>query len=152
MSKKIDYRYKACGLDNVIIVDMPVVEDDSGEMVIGIPNIKGLHMVLAHCIIVQPSALRGADIRFLRTEIGMTQAQLAEILHKDTQSVGRWERGECPVDQTAEILIRKLVTEKLQLETRLTVEELSKFSFQASEATCIEIDGSRPGDYKPIAA
>jgi len=80
MSNSVDYHYRACGLDNVMIMSLPVESDDAGEIVIRIPNIKGLHRVLAHCLIVQPNALKGKELRFLRTEIGMTQAQLANLL------------------------------------------------------------------------
>ncbi|MBL4596647.1 MAG: helix-turn-helix domain-containing protein [Robiginitomaculum sp.] len=152
MSNSVDYHYRACGLDNVMIMSLPVESDDAGEIVIRIPNIKGLHRVLAHCLIVQPNALKGKELRFLRTEIGMTQAQLADVIRKDPQSIGRWERAEHPIDQTAEVLIRQLVSEKLGLETSLTIEDLSKFSIQSSTSQRIEIDGSGPAQYRPVAA
>jgi transcriptional regulator with XRE-family HTH domain len=59
--------------------------------------------------------MTGPELRFIRTEMGMTQAELAKVVHHDAQSVGRWERNEFPIDQTAEALIRLLAIEKLEL-------------------------------------
>ncbi|MCF6293694.1 MAG: helix-turn-helix domain-containing protein [Robiginitomaculum sp.] len=152
MNKKIDYHYKACGLDNVVIVDMPVVSDDSGEGIVRISNIKGLHRLLSYCLVTQEMALRGKEIRFLRTEMGLTQAQMAEILRKDTQTVGRWERGECLVDQTADILIRQLVVEKLAFETEFQVEDFSRWSIPVSNYPKISINGANSEKYELAVA
>lgn len=89
-----DYRYTECGLDNVIVHEMNVIVDDAGDEVYCVPNIMLLHKVIAHCIITRSHGIRPEELRFLRTEIGLTQAELAQIVKKDHQTIGRWERGE----------------------------------------------------------
>jgi|SRR5208337_3886222 len=146
----MDYKYTECGLDNVVIKNMPSVVDDAGEEVYEIRNVVGLHRVIAACIIRHPHGISPKELRFLRTEMGMTQAELAEIVKKDHQTVGRWERGEKPIDQNAEALIRLLAAEKLDLPREGTVEDLAKRCVPTAEVQVITIDGEDPRNYRPL--
>jgi len=146
----MDYQYTECGLDNVMIENMQVVVDDTGEEVYEIANILGLHKVIAACIIRHPHGISPKELRFLRTEMGMTQAELAEIVKKDHQTVGRWERGEKPIDQNAELLIRLLAAERLELPQHDTIEELAGRCVPAAEMQIITIDGGDPRNYRPV--
>ena len=117
------YRYTECGLENVIIEGLDVVTDDAGEEVYCIENIHGLHRAIASSIVAHSSGISPEELRFLRTEMGMTQAELAQVVHREHQTVGRWERGEKAIDPTSEAFIRKLAIEKLGLEVTLSVED-----------------------------
>ena len=151
MTRIIDYRYDECGLDNVILKDFRIVTDDAGEEVVMIPNIGLLHRVLARAVASKESGLQPKEIRFLRTELGMTQAELAAIVGRDTQTIGRWERGESPVEQTAEMVIRKHVLEHAEGDDGLTMEALSRLTVQSATNKPFLIDASDPAHYK-IAA
>jgi len=109
-----DYNYTACGLDNVIIGDMPYVLDDVGHEVIQIPMVNLLHAYIMLALVVKDCGLLACELKFLRTEMGLTQAQLAERIRKDAQTIGRWERDEHPIDETAEVVIRLLILEHLE--------------------------------------
>lgn len=146
------YRYTESGLDNVYIHNLPVVTDDEGEETYGIPRIHELHRAIARFIVEKPSGMSGKELRFVRTEMGLTQAQLAKLVHKEPLTVGRWERGEFVIDENAETLIRLLVIEELNLESALSVAELSASSLPAAGERMIDIDGSDPDNYRPIAA
>lgn len=148
----MEYQYTECGLDNVTIQDMDVVVDDAGEEVYSIPNIVGLHHVIATCIVRHPHGISPKELRFLRTEMGITQAELAEIVKKDHQTIGRWERGEKPIDQNAEALIRLLAAERLKLPTEGSIEELARRCVPAAEIQVITIDGRDPSHYRPVMA
>jgi len=151
MTRIIDYRYDECGLDNVILKDFRIVTDDAGEEVVMIPNIGLLHRVLARAVASKESGLQPKEIRFLRTELGMTQAELAAIVGRDTQTIGRWERGESPVEQTAEMVIRKHALEHAEGDDGLTMEALSRLTVQSATNKPFLIDASDPAHYK-IAA
>lgn len=146
------YRYTECGLDNVIIHGMKVIVDDAGDEVYGIPNIVGLHKVIAHCIIARSHGISPKELRFLRTEMGMTQAELAQIVKKDHQTIGRWERGDCPIDPNAEFVIRMVAAEKLNIDPRLSREEIIRRCVPTARFEAIEIDGTDPKKYRPLAA
>lgn len=66
------YRYADSGLDNVIVEGVNFVADDSGEECVMIPNINGLHRTIAHGIVVRRGSMSGRELRFIRTEMGMT--------------------------------------------------------------------------------
>lgn len=120
------YHYTECGLDNIIIEADFITIDDSGEEIVTIPAIGQLHDTIAQGLIAQENALSGTEIRFLRTEMGMTQAELAQLLHRDTQTVGRWERGEVALDATQDIVIRQLAAQKLDLLLEASIESQSQ--------------------------
>ena len=145
------YLYTECGLDNVQIEGMQPLIDDVGEEVYCVPNVTGLHKVIAYDIITREVAMSGEELRFLRTEMGLTQAELAQLVHFDGQTVGRWERGETSLDQTAEVVIRLLVFEKLELGSYDSVEHVAKRCVPTATIQIIRIDGSDPKNYK-IAA
>jgi len=58
--------------------------------------------------------------------MGMTQAELAQLVHRNTQTVGRWERDEVALDPTQDIFARQLAPEKLQLVLEKSVERESQ--------------------------
>ena len=61
------------------------------------------------------------------------------MVHRDKQSIGRWERGEIDIDSAAEALIRRLAIEKLDLPTKMGIDELSRRSFPTAEPQLISI-------------
>jgi DNA-binding transcriptional regulator YiaG len=146
----MNYQYTECGLDNVMVQNMDLIVDDAGEEVYSIPHVVGLHRVIAACIIRHAHGISPKELRFLRTEMGMTQGELAEIVKKDHQTIGRWERGEKPIDQNAEALVRLLAAERLELAPDGSIEELAKRCVPAAEVQVITIDGRDPRNYRPV--
>lgn len=146
------YNYTECGLDNVWIYGVQPVIDDAGEETVKLPKVAALHRTLAYAVITSEHGMTPKALRFLRTEIGLTQAELAAFVKKDHQTIGRWERGEKPIDQNAECMIRMLAAEKLELKPGLSVEEMAQRCVPEARIEIINIDGSVPGDYKLMAA
>jgi DNA-binding transcriptional regulator YiaG len=148
----MEYRYAESGLDNVIIAGIDVLIDDAGEEVCSIPNINGLHKAIAHAIIAHAHGISGKELRFLRTEMGYTQDELADKLHVTRLSISRWERGEVQMDSQTEFMIRMLAAEKLHIDAQLSAEEIAKRCVWKAEVQQIKIDGTDPINYKPLAA
>jgi transcriptional regulator with XRE-family HTH domain len=146
------YRYTECGLDNVEIDGVAFVTDDSGEPVVRIPNVNGLHQAIALGIVSRPHGMSGKELRFLRTEMGMTQAELADMIHREPLTISRWERNESPIDSNAETLIRAYAIEVLNLDVEASIRDLSGWSVPSASEEQIQIDGSDPHNYRPIAA
>ena len=112
--KIINHHYTESGLPNVWIRCRQII-DDAGEKAIIIPNIGGLHKTIAHETVVADGALTGAEIKFLRSEMGWTQTQLAEIVHCQRLTISRWENGESTINGAADSFIRMLAIDKLKL-------------------------------------
>lgn len=146
------HHYTECGLKNVYIDGLVFVVDDEGDEIITIPAVNELHRVIALGIVSHQHGISPDELRFLRTEMGYTQSELATLVHHDKQSVGRWERGEFDIDSTAETIIRRLAIEKLKLPADLGVDELSRRSVPTVRAQPIQIHHSNDNGYELLRA
>jgi transcriptional regulator with XRE-family HTH domain len=142
------YRYTESGLDNVFIKGMNPCIDDHGEEVLHIPNPAGLHRAIATGIVEHSKGINGKELRFLRTEMGLTQAELAKLVHCDAQTIARWEKGKSPIDSAAEAIVRMHAVQSLDLTVRgNTIDALSERCVPSAESQQIVIDGHDPHRY-----
>lgn len=145
------YRYTESGLDDVIIQGLSYVCDDAGNQVVTIPNINKLHRAIATGIVEKEGSLTGKELRFLRSEMGMTQAELAAIVHREPLAISRWERGEVEsIDANAETLIRLVARETLGLDVGASVKSMSEWSVPSAVTSPLMIDGSDTDNYRPL--
>jgi len=148
-----NHHYTECGLQNVFIEGLTPVIDDDGDEIITIPAINELHHIIALGIVSHEHGISGDELRFLRSEMGYTQAELAELVHHDKQSIGRWERSEYEIDSAAEAIIRRLAIEKLSLNVQSGIDELSRRSVPSAQTQFINIRKSDSnGTYELEAA
>ncbi|MDD9815726.1 MAG: transcriptional regulator [Gammaproteobacteria bacterium] len=112
--KIINHHYTECGLPNVWI-KCRCVKDNAGKDTIIIPNIGLLHKAIARDIILSDGALSGAEIKFLRSMMGLTPAEFGKLIHREAATVSRWEHGGAAPDGAMDTLIRMLATAKLKL-------------------------------------
>jgi DNA-binding transcriptional regulator YiaG len=152
MKAKKEFHYTAIGLDNVILVGLKESVDDNGDDCITIPHINELHRAIAKTIITRESGMSGKELKFLRTEMGMTQAELGKIVSREGLAIGRWERGEIPIEPNAEAIIRIVSSERLKIDVDAPTEEISAWCVQAAGPNPITIDASYPTDYRPLKA
>jgi DNA-binding transcriptional regulator YiaG len=151
--KMSSHHYTECGLQNVFIEGLKPCIDDDGDETVTITAINELHQVIALGIVSHKHGISGDELRFLRTEMGYTQAELAILVHHDKQSIGRWERGEYELDSSAEAIIRRLAIEKLDLNVSLGVDELSRRSIPSAKTQPINIKKTnKNGSYELLAA
>ncbi len=120
------YHYTESGLSNVYIEGLEFAVDDDGDEVIHIPFVAALHVEIVRGIVLQKGTMGADQIRFVRTELGMTQSDLGSILGVTGLTVGRWEREECPMDKSNETLLRKMAAENLLGAFEAKVEELAQ--------------------------
>ena len=146
------YHYTECGLDNVFIEGMNSVNDHAGKETVTVSAVGLLHRVIAEGIVNLPSKMSGKELRFLRSEMGMTQEKLAEVLKVTLLTISRWEREESPIKDTAEMLIRLMAVERLKLDVELDVDAVSSKVTAAPRLAAIRIDGSKPKKYQLLAA
>ena len=143
-----EYRYTESGLDNVVVKGARILVDDAGEQCVTIPNVNGLHKAIASGIVYRHSTMTGRELRFLRTEMGMTQAELAAMVHREPLAVSRWERGENPIDSNAEALIRLHAVQELALGKQATVQQIAGWCVPTAKTPPLVIDGSDPLNYR----
>lgn len=93
--------YTDCGLDNIFLSNGFEREILDGEEYTTIQNLDGLHVAICLHIILEKKAPNGSEIRFLRTEMGLSQQELGAKLGVSSQSVARWEKGQTDIPGTA---------------------------------------------------
>ena len=101
------YHYTECGLDYVYLANgFKVHETPYGEG-ISIESADELHQAIAQAIILAPHALRGQEIRFLRSLLEISQAALGDLCGVSRATVARWEGApEKPIDPAADRFFR----------------------------------------------
>ncbi len=142
------HHYMGCGLPNVYLQGgFEVVSTPYGEGV-SIQDIDGLHAAIGQVVVCNPAALTGAEFRFLRQELELSQAALGDLLGRDEQTVARWEKGKSKkVDPAADRLLRLLYRESKfgskKLEPQL--EFLRKLESRPHAPKSILASGNRRG-------
>ena len=111
-----------------------------------------LHKVIAMGIVSRTTGISGRELRFLRMEMGLTQAELANKVKRDVQTVGRWERGECPIEANAETLIRLIAIDRLDLDLKASPEEVSGWCVANASPQPLKIDAHNPENYRVLQA
>lgn len=112
--------YRACGLDEIYLVNGYDLEDHDGEQHMSVQKMEELHQAIGRHLVTHRKGLAPKEIRFLRNTMDLTQAELALRLGNNAQSVARWEKGECEVPGASEKLLRVVFLASL-----LTDEEMA---------------------------
>ncbi len=108
-----EYHYTESGLDSVYLVNgYKIVERPQGNKIV-IQDIDGLHKAIGRSLVSEKKRLSGKDIRFLRNELLMSQAALAQLLQVDEQTVARWEKGRTKIPGNASVMLRVMYLEHI---------------------------------------
>lgn len=143
--------YTASGLDDVYLVSgWKRVETPYGEG-ISIKDVDGLHQAIGLNLVRQRKALSGAEVRFLRKEMELTQDELGERVCKSGQQIARWEKAQAEISGSAELLLRVLYLQHLGQHPLLTeiVKQLRAIEDNAERRQVFQ--PTRDG-WQPIAA
>lgn len=120
------YHYTSCGLKNVYLTNgYHTIDTPYGEAV-SIDDLEELHKVIALQLAESKPFLTGPEFRFLRKELGMTQASLASYLGNQAQSIALWEKqGRIP--KAADLIVRILAIEYIKgnAKVKATVDRLN---------------------------
>jgi len=108
------YHYRESGIDNVWLTNGFTIRDDPhyGPLVF-FDDLEGLHKAIGRNLIEDTRNLTGREFRFLRHELGMSQAGLAWLLGVSEQAVARWEKGKTRLDPAADRVLRFLYRDKI---------------------------------------
>lgn len=104
-----NYHYTECGLPNVWLVNGFVKEKTAYGIGMSIHDVDGLHRAIGN-MLTNKIKLTGAEIRFLRKEMRLSQRGLGDLLGVQEQTVLLWERnGKIP--KTADRMLRLIYKE-----------------------------------------
>lgn len=88
------YHFKAAGLPGIYLLNGVEFENDPdyGEL-ISIANERGLRRAIGLYIIEKPEPMTGAEFRFLRKQMELTQAELAPLMGVSDQTIANYEKA-----------------------------------------------------------
>lgn len=110
MKENTKYHYTESGLDNVWLVGdgVKLVTFPDGRQEVRISDIEGLHREICRILVETKKNLTGKELRFLRQELLLSQANLAKLLEVGEQTIHRWESGKSDIPRSADVLVRLL--------------------------------------------
>jgi DNA-binding transcriptional regulator YiaG len=136
------YHYTESGLRSVWLANGYEERRTRYGKAVAIRDIEGLHRVICRRLIATRPRLSGAEFRFIRKELDLSQAGLARILGNDPQSIALWERkGRVPM--WADRFVRALYREHAEgnAQIRALVRRLSRLEEAGSERITFERTG-----------
>jgi len=107
--KNQEYRYIESGLNHVYLqgLDVEFCEKCNEKSPL-LPRILELHSIIARKLALQPTTLRGKDIKFMRKQLGMRAREWAALMRVDVSTFSRWENDEQVLGPQSDTLLRLL--------------------------------------------
>ncbi|RLJ17327.1 transcriptional regulator [bacterium endosymbiont of Escarpia laminata] len=123
----MDYIYLTNGYE--------IKETPFGEGVT-IHNLDGLHRAIAADLVNDRPNWTGAELRFIRKELGFTQQTLGAFVSRDAQTVALWEKDKQPVPEEASNIIRGIYKSRMEgnVEFEKMIERINELDRQIIDA------------------
>lgn len=113
------YHYTGCGLNYVYLKNGYNMKKTPYGDGVTIHDIDGLHRAIASDIVENRPELSPDEFRFMRKELGFTQARLGSILDVDQQTVANWEKGNTKLPNMVAIFLRSVFRERINGQPKL---------------------------------
>ena len=136
------YHYTSCGLRNIWLRNGYEARKTLYGKAVAIHDLEGLHRAIARALIASRPKLSGAEFRFLRKELELSQVSLAKLFGNDAQSVALWEKRS-KVPTWADRLLRGLYRATIEgnVPLRRMIEELNALEGSPSRRLTFEDTG-----------
>lgn len=133
-----EYHYTESGLRNIWLASgFEIVQTNYGEGV-AVHDIEGLHRAIGEAL-AKKAWITGAELRFLRKEMDLSQSALGRLLGTTDQAVAKWEKtGRVP--KTADRMIRLVYLEHIcgNVPIRATIERINDTDHAENERMTAE--------------
>lgn len=90
----------------VYLLDGMHVEGSGDDETVAYDDLDGLTAALGRAVALRNSVMRGAEARYLRKRLGMSQADLGALGGKTDQVAAKWEKERLPVPKAEAKLLR----------------------------------------------
>jgi DNA-binding transcriptional regulator YiaG len=134
------YHYTDSGLDNIYLKNGFKRHKTLYGEGISITDTDGLHRAIGKMLIETPKPLNGAEVRFLRIQLDLSQKRLADLLGTGEQAVRRWEKYRSKaIPGPEDRLLRQLYSEYIGGDGTLRdiVQRLADLDIQPPERICM---------------
>lgn len=87
------YHYTDSGLDYIYLMNgYDITEDPEFGVLVSIHDVDGLNKTIAQEIVESPKILRGQEVRFMRSQLKLSQTQMGLLMGCDLRTIQRWEK------------------------------------------------------------
>ncbi|HXG79592.1 MAG TPA: helix-turn-helix domain-containing protein [Methyloceanibacter sp.] len=100
------FHYKQCGLDNIYLMNGYCIEQTAYGEAVSIRDADELHKAIGVYLVQHRKVLSAKEVRFLRKQLELTQAELGSLMGQSSQQVARWEKGQSGIQGPADRLLR----------------------------------------------
>ena len=137
---KTTHHYRECGLNHIYLLNGFAYRETRHGRAVSIQDMDGLHRAIGAHLAREKRALTGAELKFFRIELGLSQSMLGMLLGKSGQTVARWEKGQSRIDATADRVVRLLFTQQTGAneDIRSALQELAALDDLVEEEVCFE--------------
>jgi len=146
------YQYVESGLPNIWLANGYEKKETPYGNAVSFYNIEGLHKTIGTLIISKSGSLSHDEIKFLRKELGWSQAHLGQMLGVASITVRKWESDDQRINSTADRLLKILYKESIDPDSlakdlialidELSQLDLKKIANQALPMINFEVEGS----------
>ena len=102
------FHYTLCGLDNIYLMNGYSVEETPYGEALSIKHADELHTAIGVHLVQNRKVLSPREVRFLRKQLELTQADLGSLIGQSSQQVARWEKNQSAIPGPADRLLRLL--------------------------------------------
>jgi DNA-binding transcriptional regulator YiaG len=145
------YHYLECGLPKIWLENgYQLHETPYGES-LAIDDLAGLHQAIGRSLARKPK-LTGAELRFMRKEMGLSQKRLAEMLGSSEQTVALWER-KGKISPIADRMTRLIYLEQIDGQAKIAeiIDRLCAMD-QIEHEERLVLSASQDYGWNPLAA
>ncbi len=104
---KAHHHFLESGLENVHLTNVEIgMCGDCGDKIVSIPHSTELMRSIGESILLKPTNLNGAEIRFLRKNLHLKINGFSQLLGVDRVTVSRWENGHEKLSRSTDRHIR----------------------------------------------
>lgn len=111
--RKPPYHYTECGLDDIYLCGGYDIEPTPYGEAVSIKYEEELLEAIGIFLVTEKKVLSGKELRFLRKQMDLTQAELGRWVGLSAQQVARWEKDQYDIPGPADHLLRILYLEHL---------------------------------------
>ena len=113
------YHYTECGLDDIYLRSGYQRETTPYGDGVSVRHVDELHDAIGQFLVTARKELSGKEIRFLRKQMDLTQAELGLLIGVSDQQVARCEKEQSEMARSSDYLLRTIYLQHLKRETRV---------------------------------
>lgn len=115
------YHYVECGLDDIFLLNGVSENETKYGVMVHVENLNGLHRAIGLHIVEKEDPMSGAEFRFLRKQMEITQAKLAKVFSVTDQTIANYEKDNSRLGPADALMRACYLFYVLPSETRLDV-------------------------------